>query len=521
MSYHLGIDLGTTITTAAVHRDGRVDVASLGEHTAAMPSVVLWSAEGPPLVGDAAERGAVAHPGRVARAIRPRLADPAPFLLDGAPFAAGALLGVLLRRVVDVVAAQEGGAPAATVLTHPASWNAADRDAFAGVAGTLGLGEVSLVSEPEAAARQHAADNGLREDAIVAVVDLGGGSVDATVLRHRSGVFTVLGRPEGLAYPVGAQPADEDVVAGLYRTLASAQVVAADLDAVVLAGWSPRIGSVAASIADALGRPVAVDPEPEHAVARGAARLAARSAEDGATRAVGLARTRPVTGAPLRAAEPVTGPSTGPSVPATGPAAAVGAAPVAPVRPVRPARPKRRGVAVALAAAAVAVGVLGGGAIALAGAASPAAAAAAAPVAEVSEVSEEPAPEVPVEVPAEAAAEPVVAPSSSSAPPAVAPAAASSSSSTPAPRSAGSTSGGSTWRPPTDTDHREPTDPGHHDTTDDRPDTGDGTDHAGGDGTGGGGSGGSGGGDGGHGGDGGGSSASSGGSGQGAGSQAG
>ncbi|HWN25866.1 MAG TPA: Hsp70 family protein, partial [Actinomycetospora sp.] len=344
MSYHLGIDLGTTITTAAVHRDGRVDVAALGEHTAAMPSVVLWSAEGPPLVGDAAERGALAQPARVARAIRPRLADPAPFLLDGAPFAAGALLGVLLRRVIDVVAAQEGGAPAATVLTHPASWGAADREAFAGVAGTLGLGEVSLVSEPEAAARQHAAGNGLREDAILAVVDLGGGSVDATVLRHRSGVFTVLGRPEGLAYPVGAQPADEDVVAGLHRTLASAQVAAGDLDAVVLAGWSPRIGSVAASVADALGRPVAVDPEPEHAVARGAARLAARSAEDGVTRAVGRTPTRPVADVrPLRAAGPVTGPTSGPS---SAPVARPGTGPLgpAPVAPVRAARPRRRGV---------------------------------------------------------------------------------------------------------------------------------------------------------------------------------
>jgi molecular chaperone DnaK len=506
MSYHLGIDLGTTITTAAVHRGGRVDVAALGEHTAAMPSVVLWSAEGPPLVGDAAERGAGAQPARVARAIRPRLADPAPFLLDGAPFAAGALLGVLLRRVVDVVAAQEGGAPAATVLTHPASWGAADRDAFAGVAGTLGLGEVSLVSEPEAAARQHAAGNGLREDAILAVVDLGGGSVDATVLRHRSGVFTVLGRPEGLAYPVGAQPADEDVVAGLHRTLASAQVAARDLDAVVLAGWSPRIGSVAASVADALGRPVAVDPEPEHAVARGAARLAARSAEDGATRAVGLAPRRPVAEVrPLRAAGPVTGPS---SAPVTRPAAAVGAAPVA---PVRAARPKRRGVAVALAAAAVAVGVLGGGAIALAGAASPVVAAASEPVAEVSaetapEVPVEVAAEVPVEVPVEVPAEPAAAPSSSaSAQPAVAPATASSSSSAPAPRSAGSSSGGSApWRSPSGTDQHDTTDSGHHDTTDDRPDTGPDTGHSGSDG-----------------GDSGGSSPSGGGSGQGSGSQGG
>ncbi|PVZ13150.1 Hsp70 family protein [Actinomycetospora cinnamomea] len=463
MSYHLGIDLGTTITTAAVHRDGRVSVAALGEHTAAMPSVVLWSAEGPPLVGDAAERGAVDEPTRAARAIRARLADPAPFLLDGAPFAAGALLGVLLRRVVDLVATQEGGAPAATVLTHPASWGAAERVAFAGVAASLGLGEVTLVGEPEAAARQHVADHELRDGAAVAVVDLGGGSVDAAVLLYHAGAFTVLGRPESITHPTDGQAADEDVVAGLQRALASAQVGPGELDVVVLAGWSTRLGSVAAAVADALDVPVAVDTEPEYAVALGAARLAARSAEDGATRAVAVAPTAPLGG--------VAAPHTGPTLAASSP---LGAAPPPALAAPRTGthRSGGRGLAAVLAAGAVALGVLGGGAIALAGAASPAVATPVPVVSTASQAAPSPQAPAPVEVTAEAApasAAPVTAravavPTSSSATstptstPTPTPTSTPTSTSTPEP-AAPAAGGNSTPRPPSDG--------GHHDTRDD------------------------------------------------------
>ncbi|MHC1558840.1 Hsp70 family protein [Actinomycetospora sp. C-140] len=394
MTYHLGVDLGTSSTTAAVHRAGRVGVVGLGEHSAAMPSVLVWRPEGPPLVGDAAVRHAAAGGAGAASGMRARLTDPMPMTVDGAPMAASALLGVLLRRVVDRVAEREGGAPAGIVLTHPATWGAQERDVFAGVADALGLGKVALVSEPEAVARQYAAQDGLRDGAVLAVVGVGGDSLDVTVLVHREGGFTILGRPESRPQPVGAQPGDDIVVAGLARTLASAGLTAADLDTVILAGWSTRMGTAAAALADAVGRPVAVDPEPEHAVALGAARLAARFREDGATRMVSLSSSTPARapapgGTPVRPSVdrapsgPISAPISAPPRPApiSTPISAPTPTRVAPVAhgaeagPARRARPRRRGLATGLAAAVLALGALGGGAIALASAAAPAVAA--------------------------------------------------------------------------------------------------------------------------------------------------
>jgi hypothetical protein len=261
------------------------------------------------------------------------------------------------------------------------------------------------------------------------------------VLRHDADGFTVLGRPEGIAHPVDAQAAGEDVVAGLQRALASAQLDPAGLDVVVLAGWSTRIGSIAAAVADALGVPVAVDTEPEHAVALGAARLAAWSAEDGATRVVGVGATRPLA-APGLPAPPL-------------------AVPHAPRRP----RSGGRGLAVVVAAAAVALGVLGGGAIALAGASAPAVAAPA-PVADVSPATGgDAAPvghaEAPVEH-TETTAEPALAvadPATTSPPPAAA-----SSTSTTSPPSA-APSARSTERPSGGSSHRPPSRGAHHEDT--------------------------------------------------------
>ena len=337
MTYHLGVDLGTTITTAAVARDGKVGVVTLGEHSAAMPSVLYWGASGPPLVGDAAVRAAATDPSRAAREVRPRVADPTPLLLDGAPFAATALLGAMLRRVVDLVAEREGGAPDGIVLTHPATWGDEEQEAFAGVAVSLGLGAVSLVSEPEAAAARYAAREGLRDGGAVAVVDLGGGSVDATVLVHRGGAFTIAGRPEAVPYPTDAHPTDGAAVAGLHRALASARRLPGDLDAVVLVGWSTRTGAIAAALADELGRPVSLENEPEHTVALGAAGLAARGQQNGATTSVPVPRTQVVA---ARAARPRPVPAQGPRNTASLPSTSVDAHVPAPAP--APA-PRRRG----------------------------------------------------------------------------------------------------------------------------------------------------------------------------------
>jgi molecular chaperone DnaK len=97
MSYGLGVDLGTTFTAAAVARGGRVEMATLGDHTDAVPSVVLVRADGTVLTGGAAERRAAAEPGRVARSVKRRFGDPVPVILGGTSYTAAALMAHQLR----------------------------------------------------------------------------------------------------------------------------------------------------------------------------------------------------------------------------------------------------------------------------------------------------------------------------------------------------------------------------------------------------------------------------------------
>ena len=198
MSYGLGVDLGTTFTAAAVARDGRVEMATLGDHTDAVPSVVLIRDDGTVLTGGAAERRATVEPDRVARAVKRRFGDPMPVILGGAPYPATALIAHQLRDVVNVVSSREGGRPDTVTLTHPANWGPYKRELFAQVPGLAGLDEVRMLTEPEAAAAHYARNDRLDPGALVAVYDLGGGTFDATVLRTTEHGFDILGRPEGI-----------------------------------------------------------------------------------------------------------------------------------------------------------------------------------------------------------------------------------------------------------------------------------------------------------------------------------
>jgi actin-like ATPase involved in cell morphogenesis len=218
MSYGLGVDLGTTFTAAAVARDGRVEMATLGDHTDAVPSVVLVRDDGTVLTGGAAERRAMAEPDRVARAVKRRFGDPMPVILGGAPYPATALIAYQLRDVVDVVSRREGGRPDTVTLTHPANWGPYKLELFAQVPGLAGLGEVQLLTEPEAAAAHYARNDRLEPGALIAVYDLGGGTFDATVLRTAEHGFEILGRPEGIE-GLGGVDFDEAVFAHVDQTL--------------------------------------------------------------------------------------------------------------------------------------------------------------------------------------------------------------------------------------------------------------------------------------------------------------
>ncbi|RSM41253.1 Hsp70 family protein [Amycolatopsis balhimycina DSM 5908] len=218
MGYGLGIDLGTTFTAAAVDSAGHVEMVSLGDRTAAIPSVVLLRADGGVLVGDAASRRAAVEPDRVAREFKRRLGDPTPVLLGGAPHSVASLMAHLLGYVVRTVTAQQGGRPDRITLTHPANWGPYKRELFEQVPRLTGIDRVALITEPEAAAAHYAAQERLDDGAVVAVYDLGGGTFDATVLRKRGGGFEILGTPEGIE-GLGGVDFDEAVFGHVDRAL--------------------------------------------------------------------------------------------------------------------------------------------------------------------------------------------------------------------------------------------------------------------------------------------------------------
>jgi Tol biopolymer transport system component/actin-like ATPase involved in cell morphogenesis len=201
VGYSVGIDLGTTYSTAAVCRAGKPEIVSLGNRAASIPSVVYVREDGSVLVGDAALRRTVTEPFRVAREFKRRVGDMVPIVLGGSPFSADALTARLLGAIVADVASREGGDPDHATITHPANWGPFKTDLLQQA---IRMAEVdrrcptSLLTEPEAAAVHYATNERLAAGRVVAVYDLGGGTFDAAVLRRTADGFEFLGPPEGI-----------------------------------------------------------------------------------------------------------------------------------------------------------------------------------------------------------------------------------------------------------------------------------------------------------------------------------
>ncbi|MHA6785823.1 Hsp70 family protein [Pseudonocardia saturnea] len=214
MGYQLGIDLGTTYTSAAVCRsDDRrwvePEVVTLGTRGATIPSVLFLAPDGSVVVGDAAERRALTDPDRVVREFKRRIGDSTPIVVAGRSWAPEELSARLVRWVVDRVAEREGGPATRIAVTHPASWGPHKRDLLATALSAQGV-SVTFLAEPQAAALHYSAAERVEPGSTIAVYDLGGGTFDAAVVRKAdpsraisgasSGAasFGLLGRPEGL-----------------------------------------------------------------------------------------------------------------------------------------------------------------------------------------------------------------------------------------------------------------------------------------------------------------------------------
>ncbi|MEJ2866694.1 Hsp70 family protein [Actinomycetospora sp. OC33-EN08] len=266
LAYDLGIDLGTTYTAAAVHPDRAPDVHVVGldRDAVQVPSVLLVDDDGSLLVGGEAEARAPWAPQRVVREFKRRLGDDTPIVVAGEGFSADGVAAEMVRWTADRVAERQGREPRRLAVAHPAGWGAYRRRVFSEALAEVGLHDVVLLTEPEAAAAAHAAAGRLPVGRTVAVYDLGGGTFDAAVVRGvpSSPVapvgLTVLGRGQGLEALGGidfdealfwhvcaelggavaaldpADPATVRAVAGLRRAcVAAKERLSVDTDAVV------------------------------------------------------------------------------------------------------------------------------------------------------------------------------------------------------------------------------------------------------------------------------------------------
>lgn len=197
--YVLGIDIGTTFTAAAVGRDGRATVCTLGTRAQSIPTVVAVLPDGQVLVGEPAERRASIDPTQVAREFKRRLGDTTPLVLGGTAYTPQALMAHVLKHVIREVTVAEDGPPTEVVLTHPAHFGPYKRELMGEVIRLADVGNARLITEPEAAAISYAQKAVIEPGRTVAVYDLGGGTFDAALVRRSAGGgFELVGSADGI-----------------------------------------------------------------------------------------------------------------------------------------------------------------------------------------------------------------------------------------------------------------------------------------------------------------------------------
>lgn len=190
----IGIDLGTSNSAAAVLRGGRpvlipsAEGVSLGGK--AFPSYVALTADGQMLIGEPARRQAAANPEGTATAFKRRMGTRDRIRLRDREFSPEQLSAFLLQKIKRDAEAFLGEPVSQAVVTVPAYFDDNQRSATQDAAGIAGLEVMRLVNEPTAASLAYGLDRAGQELRI-AVIDLGGGTLDVTIMEFGKGVFEV------------------------------------------------------------------------------------------------------------------------------------------------------------------------------------------------------------------------------------------------------------------------------------------------------------------------------------------
>jgi molecular chaperone DnaK len=185
----VGIDLGTTNSEIAVVRD-RSPVVFAEDGDPMLPSVVGLGVDGRLLVGHPAKNQFVLAPDRTVKSIKRRMGEDVTVSLGDRPYRPQEISAMILRRLAERVSRQLGRAVAKAVVTVPAYFNDAQRQATREAGQLAGLEVVRILNEPTAAALAY--DLGSTDLRRVLVYDLGGGTFDVSVVAAEGGVVEVL-----------------------------------------------------------------------------------------------------------------------------------------------------------------------------------------------------------------------------------------------------------------------------------------------------------------------------------------
>ncbi len=190
MSKIIGIDLGTTNSCVAVMEGGKPTVIANAEGSRTTPSVVAFTKTGERLVGEAAKRQAVTNADRTISSIKRRMGTDYKVDIDGKKYTPQEISAMILQKLKADAESYLGEPVTEAVITVPAYFNDAQRQATKDAGKIAGLDVKRIINEPTAAALAYGLDN--ESEQKIMVYDLGGGTFDVSIIEIGDGVIEVL-----------------------------------------------------------------------------------------------------------------------------------------------------------------------------------------------------------------------------------------------------------------------------------------------------------------------------------------
>lgn len=190
MAKTIGIDLGTTNSCVAVIEGGEPVVIANAEGARTTPSVVAFSKDGERMVGQVAKRQAITNPDRTVASIKREMGTAHKVTIDGKSYTPQEISAMILQKLKSDAEAYLGETVTQAVITVPAYFTDAQRQATKDAGKIAGLDVKRIINEPTAAALSYGVDK--EKDQKVMVYDLGGGTFDVSIIEMGDGVQEVL-----------------------------------------------------------------------------------------------------------------------------------------------------------------------------------------------------------------------------------------------------------------------------------------------------------------------------------------